>query len=288
MPAGKIVGRRDHHLGHTGIDGRKGILDLGKHASGDYLPRLQIGEQRGGDNRYHRTVVGTVGQHSGLLEAIHQRDIKQRSQSHGHRRRHSVGIGVEHGSVTVVSERSHHRHHTCTQQRRQRVGIDPLHIANIAVVDSFGRDRTATAAYHVHIGTGHSERIDTTRLQAGHYILVDQASVDHGHDPEHRLVGDTPAAHHHGVDTHGRSHGRGRPSAAVNKQLESVDSGKAVEQRGQRPRLLDYGAADLDNGYAVVHCWSSLPANSMRYALMNPSRSPSITPPTSDVCQPVR
>ena len=117
---------------------------------------------------------------------------------------HSVGIGVENITLTIMRQRGYYRNDTTVEQLCQTVSISIIYIPHITKIDHFiGAiihfyllQGAFVGTYYVHVGTCESECIDTLCLQLCHDVFVYQSAIYHGDNREHLCISNPASTHH--------------------------------------------------------------------------------------------
>ena len=100
--------------------------------------------------------------------------------------------------------------------------------------------------YHVHVGTGQSDGVDTERLQLSHDVLVDKSTVNHCHHFKHSGVGDASSAHHLALYAKLGCHLCGATAASMYQYFVSLNLLETLKKSGKLCRILHNGAANLN------------------------------------------
>ena len=130
-----------------------------------------------------------------------------------------------------MRQRSHNRHHACSQEHGEHVGIHAVHVADKTIVHF--ATHAAVRPDDVHVGSRQAQRIDSMCLQAGHDVLIDQSGINHSDHAERLCVSDAPAAHHLRSDAEAGRHVSSRTPAAMDEHFQSRQGGKVGQQSGK-------------------------------------------------------
>ena len=144
-----------------------------------------------------------------------------------------------------MRQRGKHGGHSGIYQGLQTLGIHLVDIADESEVDTVLK-RTLVRAYHVHVGTGQSDGVDTKRLQLSHDVLVNQSTVNHCHHLKHFGIGDASSAHHLALYAELCSHLRGATASSMYQNLVSLNLLETLKKSGKLCRILHNGAANLN------------------------------------------
>ena len=138
----------------------------------------------------------------------------------------------------------HYGRHAGLHEAREHVAVNPVDVADEAVVNVL--DGPFVRAYHVAVGSGQTYCVDVCRLQARHDVLVHQSAVDHRRHFEHAAVGDAPPAYHAALYAEARGHCRCAAAAAVYEHLAPAYRSKGGKQAAEPGLIFNYGPAHLD------------------------------------------